>query len=149
MKKNVVPGGCFSYDWVIEVCEYPQPCVKVRIKTYDVRMPASLVKTIVANVFLESVILGISIDWIFRLVLKERTNNKDDAPTWNSGNPLTFPDVGCLWIGPKCLFYPWILRILFYRKIKVNIPGDLYLPLRSQILEVLVSKHQQLPLRRI
>ena len=65
---------------------------------YDVRVPACATDSVSSDVFTEPIIFCITIDWIGAVEwLIEGIYHTDQySPTWNSGYPLTLPEVGCL-----------------------------------------------------
>ena len=64
---------------------------------------------------------------------------------WNSGAPLTLPEVGWRWIGPK-----WLRRIRIAAISRVrDVRCELDLLVDANVLEVLVPENQYLPLRGI
>ena len=71
---------------------------RARRDTYDVRVPACATDSVSSDVFTEPIIFGITIDWIGAIewLIEGIYHMNQYSPTWNSGYPLTLPEVGCL-----------------------------------------------------
>jgi hypothetical protein len=115
IQKKVVPGGWRSYDYDQTSQHYAR---RLGIEsTYDIRVPTGLAGAVTATIFFEPVVIRVTVDCTECQYLYSQ-HRCIYIPTWNSGKPSMFPEVGWTWMGPKCLHSMEALP----RQLQNNIP---------------------------